>query len=293
MEKEVVSKTSIVKAMVLAVVILLIIFLANFFDKRTKIVFCDVGQGDAAYIRVKNKIDVLIDAGPDRKVLSCLGKYMPFYDRKIELAILSHPQKDHYGGFDYVLDRYQIDKFLMTSVDNDTQSFKRLKQKMSNKKIKTGFPTARTSFSFLNDSLRFYWPTEEFIAQNVMLSNNNTLGATNLDFNNFSFVLGFEENQFRVLFTGDASSFVLNQLLQQSIKDIQILKIPHHGSKSGLSKKFLELANPRVGVISVGKNNPYGHPTKEVLEMLKALNVKVRRTDTEGNIVFKISNIKN
>lgn len=67
-----------------------IIFVESILDKSTKIVFCDVGQGDEIYIRVKNKIDIVIDAGPDKRMLDCLGKFMPFYDKKIEIAIISH-----------------------------------------------------------------------------------------------------------------------------------------------------------------------------------------------------------
>jgi competence protein ComEC len=73
------------------------------------------------------------------------------------------------------------------------------------------------------------------------------------------------------------------------IKNITFIKVPHHGSKNGLTKKFLSLINPAIAVISVGKNNAYGHPAKEVLEMLKAQKVKIKRTDEEGNIVFKLT----
>lgn len=292
-----------------------VIFLGYFFvvsqDKKTKIVFCDVGQGDASYIRIKNQVDILVDAGPDKKVLTCLGKYMPFYDRKIELAILSHPQKDHFGGFLYLLDRYQIEKMLMSPLDNPSQSFNKLKKKLSQKKISLYFPKAGTKIKILNDSLNFYWPTEEFIAKNLLLPpsylNNDrrqneqnilkVLGASSLDDNNFSFVFSFEENNFRVIYTGDATPQVLNALdlslvTRSSDNDTKttILKIPHHGSKNGLTKKFLQLANPRIAVISVGKNNSYGHPAKEILEMLQASKIKIKRTDEEGNIIFKLPN---
>ncbi|PIP63493.1 hypothetical protein COW97_02205 [Candidatus Roizmanbacteria bacterium CG22_combo_CG10-13_8_21_14_all_34_12] len=91
-----------------------------------------------------------------------------------------------------------------------------------------------------------------------------------------------------VLFTGDASPFVLGRLSHSTIGKVDILKVPHHGSKNGLTKKFLDLADPSTAVISVGKNNSYGHPSKEVLDMLKAKNIKIRRTDEEGDIVFKL-----
>ena len=91
------------------------------------------------------------------------------------------------------------------------------------------------------------------------------------------------------MFTGDASPFVLGRLSHGAIDKIDILKIPHHGSKNGLTKKFLDLADPSIAVISVGKNNSYGHPHQQILDMLKAKNIKIRRTDEEGVIIFRIS----
>lgn len=116
--------------------IIFFVFLSSFFDERTKIVFCNVGQGDAAYIRIRNKIDVLIDAGPDKGVLSCLGKYMPFWDRKIELAFLSHPNNDHYNGYFFIADRYKIDKFITVDTASliVSKTYKKLLQKILNKK---------------------------------------------------------------------------------------------------------------------------------------------------------------
>ncbi len=264
--------------------IIFFVFLSSFFDERTKIVFCDVGQGDGAYIRIKNKIDVLIDAGPDQKILSCLGRYMPFWDRKIELIFISHNQKDHFGGLNYILDRYQIGTvFLVNDLNISLQSFKRLKAKIINKKVRIEEALAGKIIQAVQprrlDEAKFtmIWPIRN-------LSSNND--------NDFSNILFFEENNFRLLFTGDASPFVLGRLSHGSLEKVDILKVPHHGSKNGLTKKFLDLADPSIAVISVGKNNSYGHPHQKILDMLKAKNIKIRRTDKEGNIVFRISNNK-
>ncbi len=309
METEIISR----RKFLLIVFFSFVAFLAYFYffssDKQTKIVFCDVGQGDASYIRVRNRVDVLIDAGPDRKVLSCLGKHMPFWDRQIEIAFISHPQKDHFGGFLFLLDRYQIEKILMPPIDNPSQSFKKLKEKIVDKKSKIYFPKAGTKITILNNNkIEFYWPTEKFITNHLISSPvktranfQNVLGSSTFDNNNFSLIFLFEENnsphdKFRVLFTGDATSQVLDELVSNKKHNdfpaTDILKVPHHGSKNGLTKNFLHLANPRVAVISVGKNNSYGHPAKKVLEMLKAQGIKIKRTDEEGDVVFKLK-IKN
>ena len=257
----------------LFIIVLTVYFQIN--DRRTKIVFCDVGQGDAAYIRIKNKIDIIIDAGPDRKILNCLGKYMPFWDRKIELAILSHPNTDHYNGFFYLLDRYHLDKFITVNSPMTSKTYKQLVKKIYEKKISYQFIETGDSFRVLNDDFIFYWPPKNFQSSQD---------------NDFSVVCLFEENEFKALFTGDASPFVLDRLSHQSLGKIDILKVPHHGSKNGLTKNFLQVISPRLAVISVGKNNPYGHPAKKILEMLKAENVKVKRTDINGDIIFKLPN---
>ncbi|MEK7597778.1 MAG: MBL fold metallo-hydrolase [Patescibacteria group bacterium] len=258
-----------------SLIVLLAVFLSSFFDERTKIVFCNVGQGDAAYIRIKNKIDVLIDAGPDKSVLSCLGKYMPFWDRKIELAFLSHPNNDHYNGYFFIADRYKIDKFITVNTSGliVSKTYKKLLQKISDKKIKI---EEAVTGKIIQVRFDIFWPPKDFSSSND---------------NDYSSVILFNG----VLFTGDASPFVLGRLsqslraIQESpLHNINVLKIPHHGSKNGLTKRFLDLADPSIAVISAGKNNSYGHPSKKVLDMLKAKNIKIRRTDIEGDIVFKL-----
>jgi len=270
------KKRELIATCIFSTVIILGLIFFYSLNTATKIVFCDVGQGDATYIRIKNKIDILIDSGPNNKILACLGKYMPFYDRTIELAILTHHHKDHYGGFSYLIDRYQINLFI-NSRGNNTPSFQALLDKII-KKTKVQYLTAGHTLILLNNKLTFYWPTNE----KQIHENDNSLIFL---FENLS---TNPKQVFKALFTGDASSTILNQIKLNNVFNIDILKIPHHGSKSGLSKKILQLAKPRVAVISVGKNNSFGHPNQEVLETLKALNIKIRRTDIDGDVIFKL-----
>ena len=245
------------------------------------IIACNVGQGDAILAYYKTT-QILVDGGPDKKVLDCLAAYLPFWDREIEAVILTHPQKDHFFGFSYLIDRYQIDKFYLSAYSGIiNNSYQTLKKKMTNKKIPLLFPMAGAKIKIINDSISFIWPTQEFLENNLKKSFNS---------NDYSLVFIFQENNFRALFTGDASPLVLSKLLQQNNLKSNILKIQHHGSKNGLINEFLLLADPKVSVISAGKNNSYGHPHQEVLAMLKAKKTKIMRTDEEGNIVFKIRN---
>lgn len=284
--------------------IVIIIKIIFWLDPRTKIVFCDVGQGDASYIRVKNQVDILIDAGPDKKVLNCLGKFMPFWDRKIEIAIISHPQKDHFGGLIYIVDRYQIDKIIIPPIMNNSNSFLSLIKKINRKEISLLPITAGTEIKVLTDKIIFLWPTREFIKKytvftsqaqlrNQNLTTSNVLGTATVDLNHFSLIFLFQEENYKILFTGDASPLSLDSLLSQYknnldlFNNLRILKIPHHGSKNGLTEKFLQLAKPTIAVISVGQKNIYSHPATEILDMLEAKKIKIKRTDKEGNIVFK------
>lgn len=256
-----------------SLIILFFIFITSFFNRNTKVVFCNVGQGDAAYIRIENSIDILIDAGPDKSVLSCLGKYMPFWDRKIELAFLSHPNNDHYNGYYFIAERYKIDKFITVNTTIMSESYKRLLKIFSSKHVPITFKTSGDKIKVMDGWFKLYWPPKDFDSSND---------------NDFSSVILFEFRGIRLLFTGDASPFVMGRLSHGSISKINVLKIPHHGSKNGLIKKFLDLADPKVAVISVGKNNFYGHPSNTVLDMLKAKNINIRRTDVEGDVFFSL-----
>lgn len=252
-----------------------IFFLIEVLKTETTVVFCDVGQGDSTYIRIENNIDILIDAGPDKKVLSCLGKYMPFYDREIEYAFLSHPQKDHYGGFTQILDRYTIQTFVVSYFQSESKSFKALLQKLKQKDTRVLFWYAKSEVTLTDStSVKLIWPTKSFI--------NNTVGK---DPNIYSQMILLNLDKSLILFTGDISAFPQLYLIKEAVP-ISILKVPHHGSRNGLTQSFFLKLKPKISVISVGKNNSYGHPSPSILEMLKRAGTTIRRTDLEGDIKF-------
>jgi len=251
--------------------IVFLVFITSIFDKNTKIIFCDVGQGDGAYIRVNNRVDLLIDTGPDQKILECLGKYMPFYDKKIEIIIITHPQKDHIGGLKYIKKHYKVSKIF--SVNNQSPEL------LVNKEI-ISYPISQNKIHILDKTINFYWPL-----------NNLPISIDNDDCLIFSYI----DNNFTVLFTADASARLLLQIIksnQKYLNNVDILKTPHHGSKNGLNNTILQLANPKVAVISVGENNQYGHPNPQILDLFKAKNIIIKRTDKDGDVVFKITNDK-
>ncbi|MCS6956302.1 MAG: hypothetical protein NZM02_00440 [Patescibacteria group bacterium] len=278
MESFRITKKQIVFIFLFIVISFFIYFLINNLNKNTKIVFCNVGQGDGTYMRIENKIDVLIDAGPDKSILSCLGKNMPFWDKQIEIAFLSHPNKDHYQGFYYINERYKIINFITIKTPFTTNSYKKLINDLIKKNIKIRYYFKDEKIKIdKNTYFLFFWPEKNLVSAKD---------------NNYSQIMIFNKNNLNILFTGDADYKILEKATKNKKlfnKKIKILKIPHHGSKNGINKKILSTIKPEIAVISVAKKNSYGHPNKEILDILKALNIKIKRTDIEGDIIFKIN----
>lgn len=273
MEESPITAKSLVIAAVISVCLGVGILLLQSNDKRTKIVFCDVGQGNAAYIRMGNGQDILVDAGPDKSVLLCLGRFMPFYDRRIDLVIVTHGDSDHYGGLKHMVDRFEIGALIVGDFGEKEPEFKKLLQRVIAKNIPTKSCRAGYEITFNDNLISFYWPPVDFI---------------NYDRNEASCIFSFQIKDFRLLFTGDSTPKTLNGLKHQDIKDTDILAVPHHGSRNGLTEKFLRLADPQVAVISVGKGNRFGHPHKTILDLLEAKKINIKRTDKDGDIVFTL-----
>lgn len=271
-----ISKKSLLQAFIFSTLIVIIVFISQFLDNRTTVVFCDVGQGDGAYLRIKNKIDIIIDAGPaNGMMLQCLGKYMPFYDRTLEYVFLSHPQIDHYGGLLEILKRYKVANFYTIPLTGSGKNMTQLKQLVNEYHVRTSIPTTGDTYSVLDARITVISPSER------------RLDTPTSDENDLSVILDVTFPQKRFLLTGDAPTRVLNSLKVSKYSGETILKIPHHGSAKSASQKFFTLAHPVTAVISVGKKNSYGHPTKKMLDLLKALKINIRRTDIEGDIVYK------
>ncbi len=289
MDKPFISLKTLVIFVCICLFLVGVLFIVQIRNTQTLIVFCDVGQGDGAYIRIRNKIDIVIDSGPDRKILDCLGRYMPFYDRKIEFAFLSHPQKDHYGGFEYLFQHYSIGTFFMNPIDNSTSSsFRQLKQLIEQKNIQVQTFYTGDSINLEDATITSLWPDKSFVKNNV------GNGIAKIDLNQFSQFLLFTEKNTSILFTGDFefnNSPFLQPLLHLAgvTWRLEVLKIPHHGSKNGLTEKALQIINPQEAIISVGKNNSYGHPSKQTLDLIQKYNIGLRRTDKEGNVVFRLN----
>ena len=248
-------------------------------DNFLHIYFLDVGQGDSIYVRTMGNVDLLVDGGPDRSVLSELGNVMPFYDHKIDYVILSHPHLDHIAGLVEVIKRYEIGEIYYTGIEDSSREYLEFLKVAQERKIPLNIIDCNSTKQLDNKTkIKFYWPNNK-IEKEIVGNLNNTSVVFKLTYNKFS-----------VLFAGDIEKEPELDMIHSEIKDEllndNILKLPHHGS-SNISDEFISWINPDMAIISVGKKNKFGHPASSTLDMLYKYNISVLRTDKDGTIEIK------
>lgn len=271
--------------------ILAILFLANILTwlavfelKKPNLLevnFFNIGQGDAFLIETPQRHQILIDGGPSSAILEKLAKEMPFWDRTIDLIILTHPEKDHLSGLIEVLKRYKIENIVWTGVVRDTPEYKIWESLIQQEGAEIFIAKAGQKITSPGLVMEILYPLEGLAGKEFENSNNTSIIAK----------LVFGQNPF--LFTGDISQSVEKELIREyscsnSCKfaslDSDVLKVGHHGSKTSTSDEFLKQVSPQIAVISAGKGNSYGHPHQEVLENLAKYGINVLRTDLDGDI---------
>lgn len=252
-------------------------------DDNLHIVACDVGQGDAILIQ-KNTTQILIDGGPNQKVLDCLGKYMPFWDKQIEVIFLTHPDIDHYGGLIDVFKDYKVVHYFDNGSVSSSQEYKVLESLVGGSGVSVASlvegQVVRVGLIYLD----ILHPEKKFEDRNSKFEMN--------DDNNDSLVILLIYDQFKALFTGDAEQEVSNQLSESSkIQNVNYIKVNHHGSKNGLTQKLLDASDPEIAVISSGIKNRYGHPHAEILKILSEKDIQILRTDEVGDVIIKTDGV--
>lgn len=281
------SKIKYILSTLLLTLLVAFFFLTNVSDNKLHVFFCDVGQGDAIYIRFPNNQDMLIDGGPGTKILQCLSDHMPFYDREIDLVMLTHPQADHLNGLIPVIERYRISYFATSPVGNSTEGYTKLTSLLAQKKVEVKNLYSGSEVRFGDAVFKTIWPEKAWVLANLTSNNGNVLGVTSKDpnLNDFSEMGILTYGNFDVLFTGDGDQRIQDDILKiyNNQNDIEVMKIPHHGSKTGITEDFLKAFQPELAVISVGKNS-YGHPSQELLQTLSKYVKVIKRTDIEGTV---------
>jgi len=260
----------------LAIVVLLV-WVAAFSlpDGKLHVTFLDVGQGDAIFIQTPRGQKVLVDGGPSpTTVLAALGRRMPFWDRAIDLVVLSHPHDDHVSGLIPVLKRYKVKAFLDGGQEHPTPAYTQCLEVIQEKGI-----------SYQLAQLGMQIQLGEGLQMRVLHPEGELLSGTDSDVNNNSIVLRLVYGRISFLLTGDVEEEA-EAVLLLSNEDLAstILKSPHHGSDTSLNLRFLEAVNPQLAVIQVGADNQFGHPDPTTLAKLEERGVMVLRTDQNGTV---------
>lgn len=252
----------------------------RFNDGKMHIVFCDVGQGDAVFVRTPKGADILVDGGPDNKVLSCLSSHMPFYDRDLELVFLTHPDSDHMAGLIEIVRRYSVKRFYTSDIQGDTDLYREFVRLLKERSINTEYTWMGDRMKVSdNVEIETLWPPKQ---SSGFVKNNKNI---------FSLVQHLSFGDFDMLLTGDTESAELNAIMS-GVDNIEVLKMPHHGAKNGVDSQLFKEFHPALAVISVGKDNRYGHPAEGVLKLLQDYKIRYKRTDRDGKVEIVVSKEK-
>ena len=250
------------------------------------VVFLDVGQGDAILISQGSQ-QILIDGGRDGKLLlEKLGAHIPFWDRNIEIVIMTHPDADHIAGLVDGLRAYKVETIIKTDVESDSQVYKTLAGDIEKENAQVIEAVAGEKIKLpKGGELEILYP----LAKDIVVDKNETNSASVVA------KLSYGKNEF--LFTGDLPSeqesmLIGDPLVQNSRENdyLRVLKVGHHGSKYSTSDILLDALKSKDAIISVGAHNTYGHPNQEIIDRLLHRGINTFRTDKSGDIKYSCKN---
>ncbi len=259
---------------------LLIIFIVflNYYlkirnNKNLNIFFLDSGQADTILIKTPEEQNIIIDLG-SKDGLKGVGQQIFWWDRKIDILIITHPHDDHILAIPQLIDKYKINKIIFTGIIYDSPIYEEIIKKAQDKKIKLLIPQINQKI-LLGESceLDFLYPLENL--KNKKIENINNSSIVNR--------LRYKNNYF--LFMGDSEIDVEKKLLEKSYElKSDVLKVGHHGSISSSHQEFIKKINPKISIIMVGKNNKFNHPSLRTLNKLQKIGSLIFRTDLNGDI---------
>ena len=261
--------------------LLLALSLWAFFDLRPvrAITFLNIGQGDSVLIQTPEHRNILIDAGPDGKVVDELSATLPFFNRRIDAFILSHPHRDHMAGILDILGKYPVGMILMTGVVSNDPLYDSFLRRAHELGIPIFFPENQKDLQIgRNLVLDILYPFsgKSMIGHRVDNQNNASL----------SLILRGVEGEPLAMLSGDAEREEERELLLSG-QDLSAPLYNHHGSRTSSSPPFLAAVRPNTAVISCGVDNSFKHPHPETLDKFAALGLTVHRTDLEGRVILE------
>lgn len=231
----------------------------------------DVGQADSILITTPSNKNMLIDGG-DEDSAKIIKSYLKNKKVKnLDVIVATHPDSDHIGSLDYIIDNFDVEKIYMPNQSTDSECYTNLIDSCNNKNLKVNYLSKDDSF-YLDNYTYIYVLSPSYITDN----NNSNSIVLNITYKNNSF-----------LFTGDCEeSNEMDMINSYDLEDIDFLKVAHHGSSTASCLAFLEETTPDIAVISCGYKNSYGHPHTSTLDNLKAVDAKIFRTDKNGSMQF-------
>jgi competence protein ComEC len=266
------SKTVVLGLLVLTNIVIWTAYWARRPGDKLSVYFLDVGQGDAIFIDTPNHSRVILDGGPTRRVLTELGKIMPFGNKRIDLVIESHPDADHITGLVDVLGKYDVGAFMEPRVNSDNSIHTILENKVSEENVPKLIARRGMVVDFHDGAkLEILFPNQD---------------VTNWETNDASIVAKLVYGDESFLLTGDSTKkaeYILLGLNKGILKST-VLKAGHHGSKGSTSLVYAQAVAPEYGVISAGAGNKYGHPTAETLLVLNQVGAKSVATESAGGL---------
>jgi competence protein ComEC len=245
--------------------------------------FLDIGQGDATLINFSDGTQMLIDCSKDSRVLEALGRVMPFYDNTINYLFITHPDLDHYGGCEDVLNNYNIDHIFTNGVLKKTDSsWKSLLSSFIKEGAEEIDIGSQQTMVIASTTVNILYP------DHAMVTSNRVPGATkDTGDNNASVILKISYGEMDALLTGDAEAELEEYLLKTystSTLDVEVYKAGHHGSAGSSIQSFVDVLSPLYTIFSAGKENSYGHPSLRIIRRVERAGSRVRRTDEQGDI---------
>jgi competence protein ComEC len=245
----------------------------NLTSENLVIHFIDVGQADSILVEMPNKEVALIDGGNRDDAELIIGYIKNLKINKINYIIATHPHEDHIGGLPDIINTFKIGKVYMPNRKANTKIFEKLLSEINKKGLKIIKAKGGQKIIDLKD-LKF----------SILAPNSDRYDETN----EYSIVNKLVYKNTSFLFTGDAEEESEKEMISLGFNlSADLLKVGHHGGRTSTTESFLDKVNPKYAVISVGKDNDYGHPHKELIERLNGRNIKVLRTDEIGTIIVQ------
>jgi len=242
-------------------------------DSFVELIFFDVGQGDASLIILPDGKKILVDGGPDNKVLLGLGKYLNYFDRNIDLVILSHEHDDHVFGLAQVVERYKIGKIIHTAAACQTGVCQQMFKTISELEIESEELSNSRRIIFSANCVLDLYPPGNLQAKNI---------------NNRSIALRLDCVGAKIFMVGDGETEREEELLSSNENlSATVFKASHHGSKTSNGEDLLKNINPSLVIIPVGVENSFKHPAESTLARFESMGIKYFRTDINGNISLK------